>query len=59
MFITFEGIEGSGKSTVLTRVQEHLETQGYDVVLTRASPAAAAWGASCCARSCWTSRATT
>ena len=35
MFITFEGIEGSGKSTVLTRVQEHLEAQGYDVVLTR------------------------
>lgn len=35
MFITFEGIEGSGKSSVLDRVQEHLVAQGYDVLRTR------------------------
>ncbi|BBD08923.1 dTMP kinase [Desulfovibrio ferrophilus] len=34
MFITFEGIEGSGKSTVMGRVQEHLEAQGYEVLRT-------------------------
>jgi len=34
MFITFEGIEGSGKSTVMGRVQEHLEAQGFDVLRT-------------------------
>ncbi|NJB68430.1 dTMP kinase [Desulfobaculum xiamenense] len=35
MFVTFEGIEGSGKSSVLTAVQAHLEAQGREVVRTR------------------------
>ncbi len=33
-FITFEGIDGSGKSTVSKKVFEKLENSGYDVVLT-------------------------
>ncbi len=33
-FITFEGIDGSGKSTVSKLVYEKLKTEGYDVVLT-------------------------
>ena len=33
-FITFEGIDGSGKSTVSKKVFEKLENLGYDVVLT-------------------------
>ncbi|MBG0775106.1 MAG: dTMP kinase [Desulfovibrionaceae bacterium] len=35
MFITFEGIEGSGKSTALERVREHLEGAGREVLVTR------------------------
>ena len=35
MFISLEGTEGSGKSTVLKRLHAWLEEQGYDVVLTR------------------------
>lgn len=35
LFITFEGIDGSGKSTQARMLQEHLETRGYDVILTR------------------------
>lgn len=33
-FVTFEGIDGSGKSTVSRRVYEDLKHQGYKVVLT-------------------------
>lgn len=33
-FITFEGIDGSGKSTISKEVYEKLKSEGYDVVLT-------------------------
>ncbi|MCH3909626.1 MAG: dTMP kinase [Bacilli bacterium] len=35
MFITFEGGEGSGKSTVIKHIVSELEKEGYQVVLTR------------------------
>lgn len=35
MFITFEGGEGSGKTTAIKKVAERLEHNGYQVVLTR------------------------
>lgn len=35
LFITFEGIEGSGKSTVAARIKEALKNRGVDVLLTR------------------------
>jgi dTMP kinase len=35
MFISFEGTEGVGKTTLITRLAEHLRGQGIEVVLTR------------------------
>jgi dTMP kinase len=35
MFITFEGIEGSGKTTQIKRLVAALQAKGYDCVLTR------------------------
>ena len=34
-FITFEGIDGAGKSTQLAYLADHLRRQGRDVVVTR------------------------
>lgn len=34
-FITFEGIDGSGKSTQSRRFAEHLQAQGEEIILTR------------------------
>jgi dTMP kinase len=34
-FIVFEGGEGSGKTTQILKLKEYLESEGYDVVMTR------------------------
>ena len=35
LFITFEGADGSGKTTQLNNVKSFLEQKGFDVVITR------------------------
>ena len=35
IFITFEGGEGSGKTTIIKRLTEELTQKGYSVVCTR------------------------
>ena len=35
VFLTVEGGEGAGKSTIIHRIHERLEKQGYDVLATR------------------------
>ncbi|AHF60492.1 thymidylate kinase [Spiroplasma mirum ATCC 29335] len=35
LFISFEGIDGSGKTTIAKLLKEKLKSQGYEVVLTR------------------------
>ncbi|MBM7704936.1 dTMP kinase [Metabacillus iocasae] len=35
MFITFEGPEGAGKTTIIHMIHDQLKKEGYDVILTR------------------------
>jgi dTMP kinase len=35
MFVTFEGLDGSGKTTQLELLRRHRERAGHDVVVTR------------------------
>ena len=35
MFITFEGMDGAGKTTQINLLSEHLKKSGHDVILTR------------------------
>ena len=44
MFITFEGVEGSGKTTVLESIAQALEASGHMVLRTR-EPGDGPWGA--------------
>lgn len=34
-FISFEGVDGSGKSTQIIKLKKYLELKGYEVILTR------------------------
>ena len=34
-FITFEGIDGSGKSTQIQNLAKYLEEYGFDIIITR------------------------
>ena len=43
MFIVFEGIDGSGKSSVIARLKDHLESKGMKVMVT-AEPTGGAIG---------------
>jgi len=43
MFLAFEGIEGSGKTTIMERMAEHLHKQGLSVRMTR-EPGGTAFG---------------
>lgn len=35
LFITFEGADGSGKTTQINKIGEYLESLGYEIVITR------------------------
>lgn len=45
MFVTFEGIDGAGKSTLIAALKSQLEREGFSVVVTR-EPGAGALGGS-------------